>query len=290
MTELRQRTIEELQIRNYSRRTQKLYVNHLARFARHVGKSPADCTREEVRGYLVHLATVKQASPSAMKQAVCALRFLYKRVLARKEDMPNLPIPKQKQTLPVVLSPEEVARLFEAAGSLKNRTILMTVYAAGLRVSELARLKITDIDSERMVIHIRQGKGRKDRTVMLAQSLLETLREYWLAYRPGRAWLFPGDRPDRHLSPRSVQKICRRAAVRAQLRKRVTVHTLRHSFATHLNEAGADMRVIQVLLGHASYRTTMRYVHVSPERLVKTPSPLDIMNKVAKLSTLPDAV
>jgi site-specific recombinase XerD len=283
MTELRQRMIEEFRLRNYSLRTQKAYVHHVARFAKHFGRSPADVTPEEVRTYLLHLTTVKKQSPAAVKQAICALRFLYTHVLDRSEDFPRLPYPKQKRTLPTVLSREEVARLLGAVRNLKHRAILMTGYAGGLRVGELTRLRVEDIDSSRMVINIRQSKGRKDRTVMLAKSLLRVLRAYWRTYRPG-PWLYPGGRLGRHITTRSVQKVCHRAANRAGLQKNVTVHTLRHSFATHLNEAGADLRVVQVLLGHSNYRTTQRYVHVSPERIAATPSPLDVLEEIASVT------
>lgn len=283
MTELRQRTIEEFRIRNYSRRTQKAYLHQISRFARHISKSPAHATPEEIREYLVYLIVDKRRSAAYVKQAVYALRFLYRHVLDRSDDLPRLPVPKQKRTLPTVLSRDEVVRLFGAVHNLKHRAILMTIYAGGLRVSEAVRLRADDIDSNRMVINIRQGKGRKDRTVMLAQSLLEVLREYWKAYRPG-PWLYPGSRSGRHLSARAVQKICTRAVRRSGLDKRVTVHTLRHSFATHLNEAGADLRVIQVLLGHGNQRTTQRYVHVSPARIMDTKSPLDYLEEVATMT------
>jgi integrase/recombinase XerD len=273
MTDLRQRMLDDLRIRNYSPRTQKAYLGHVGRFAKHFGKSPADLTNDDVRAYHLHLVNVKSSS-AAIRQAVCALRFLYKRVLDRKEDVPNLPFGRREYPLPVVLSVNEMVRLFGAVTNTKHKAILMTLYAAGLRVSEVTALRVGDIDSERMVINVRQGKGKKDRTVMLAESLLKTLREYWQAHRPGRNYLFPAEHSNRHLSSRSVQKIVRRAAAQARTRKRVTVHTLRHSFATHLSEAGADLRVIQVLLGHSSYNTTMRYVHVSAERFGSHPKSL----------------
>ena len=211
---------------------------------------------------------------SYYNQTRCALRFFYRVTLGR-DDVPASIVPaRQPHTLPVVLSGDEVARLFAAIGNLKHRAILMTTYAAGLRVSEVARLRVEDIDSQRMVIHVRQGKGQKDRYVMLSPRLLEILRNYWKAVRP-RGYLFPGTAPDQPIAVNSVHKACARAAGYAQLGKHVTVHTLRHSFATHLLEAGTDLRTIQVLLGHRSFNTTARYVHVATASLASTRSPLD---------------
>ena len=283
MTELRKRMLEELQIRNYSRRTQKLYLGQISRLARHCGRSPAELTPEELRAYHVHLVNVKRLSPAGVRAAVCAMRFLYRRVL-RWDEVPYMPLGRRERKQPTILAPDEVARMLDSTTNLKHRTMLSATYAAGLRVSEVARLRVTDIDSQRMVLNVRQGKGKKDRTVMLAESLLALLRLYWLEYRPRSGWLFAGDRPGRHISTRSVQKVCRAAAARAGIKKNVSVHTLRHSFATHLSEAGADLRVIQVLLGHASVETTALYVHVSPSRLAGTTSPLDMMNKAANVS------
>lgn len=277
MSELRQRLIDELTIRNYSPRTRQCYVRQYDVFTRHVRKPPEDATSAEVHAYHVHLVNVRHVSLTYLKQAVCALRFFYNQVLERQYDHPRLPYPKKAATLPTVLARTEITRLLDATSNRKHRAILMTVYGAGLRVSELAELRPADIDSERMVINVRQGKGRKDRTVILARTLLDALRDYWREYRPGTEWLFPGRNPGRHVSTRNVQHICQVAAERARLRKHVTAHTLRHSFATHLNEAGIDLRVIQLLLGHRSARTTMRYVHLSPERLQSTPSPLDLL-------------
>ena len=260
-------------------RTQKAYLGHLARLARHFRTSPDELSSEQLRAYFVELTVARRMSPAAIKQAMCAVQFLFDKVLDRKDDLPRLVYPRQERKLPTVLSQHDVARIFENVSNLKHRALLMTAYAAGLRVSELVRLRVEDVDSTRMVIRVRQGKGRRDRTVMLARALLHDLREYWLAYHP-KQWLFQGSRPDRHLSARSVQQVCRRAARRAGIRKRVTVHTLRHSFATHLHESGVDLRVIQVLLGHGSFKTTERYVHVSPERLASTPSPLDLLSRV----------
>ena len=207
-------------------------------------------------------------------QTVCALRFLYRVTLGRGDLVPEIPFPRGVKKLPTVLSPDEVARLLRAVRQPKHRAVLMTIYAAGLRISEALALKVSDIDSERMVIHVRQGKGRKDRTVMLSPQLLNVLREHARRVRP-RDWLFTGRRHDQPLHATAIQRACAEACKAAGLSKHATVHTLRHSFATHLLEAGTDLRLIQTLLGHNSIKTTAIYTHVSAQRLHATPSPLD---------------
>jgi site-specific recombinase XerD len=266
--------IDDMRLRNFAPGTVSVYVNCVARFARHFGKSPELLGPEDVRAYLLHLIEQRRPSWSYYNQIVQALRFLYKVTLGRDWALEYIAYPKQPKRLPVVLSPTEVTRFFAAVGRLKDRALLMTAYAAGLRISEVAALRVEDIDSRRMVIRVRQGKGRKDRYVMLSPRLLDLLRRYWKAARP-RTWLFPGQTPDRPVSVRTVTRTCRRALQAAGLEKRVTVHTLRHSFATHLLEAGTDLRTIQVLLGHASPRTTAVYTHVSPAAVRATISPLD---------------
>jgi len=274
MTPLRRRMIDDMTLRNFTPKTIQAYVRCVARFARYFHCSPERLGPEHVRAYLLHLRQERNASMSYYNQTRCALRFFYRVTLGR-DDVPASIVPaRQPHTLPVVLSGDEVARLFAAIGNLKHRAILMTTYAAGLRVSEVARLRVEDIDSQRMVIHVRQGKGQKDRYVMLSPRLLEILRNYWKAVRP-RGYLFPGTAPDQPIAVNSVHKACARAAGYAQLGKHVTVHTLRHSFATHLLEAGTDLRTIQVLLGHRSFNTTARYVHVATASLASTRSPLD---------------
>jgi site-specific recombinase XerD len=274
MTPLRQRMIEDMKLRNYAPRTITVYVERVATFAKHFGKSPERLGATEVRAYLLFLVQEKHASWSYYEQALAALRFLYRTTLGKKWVLDGLVSPRKQKTLPVVLSPDEVARFFEAVTSLKHRAILMTAYAAGLRVSEVVSLRVDDIDSRRMVIRIRQAKGRKDRYVMLSPRLLAILREYWKEVRPTQL-LFPGNVPDRPITPRTVQKACRDAQETAGLSKRVRVHTLRHSFATHLLEGGTDIRIIQILLGHRSLRTTAVYTHVSTATLEATQSPLD---------------
>jgi integrase/recombinase XerD len=274
MTPLRRRMIEDMVLRNLSPLTIRIYVDCVAHFARHFGTSPEHLGPEHIRAYLLHLAQERKASWSYFNQTRCALRFLYGTTLKREWVDDGVVCPRVPKKLPVVLSPEEVAQFFAAVDNLKHRAILMTAYAAGLRLSEVVGLRVADIDSRRMVLRVRQGKGRKDRDVMLSPRLLTVLRRYWQAVRP-RDYLFPGARPDRPISPRSVQKVCQAALIVSGLRKRVSMHALRHSFATHLLEAGTDLRTIQILLGHNHLSTTMRYTHVSTERLRSTRSPLD---------------
>jgi integrase/recombinase XerD len=274
MTPLRQRMIQDMQLRNFAPGTVSVYVNCIARFARHFGKSPELLGPEDVRAYLLHLIEQRRPSWSYYNQNLHALRFLFNVTLGRDWVLEHIACPKQPKRLPVVLSPNELTRSFAAIAGLKYRAVLMTAYAAGLRVSEVAALRVEDIDSHRMVIRVQQGKGRKDRYVMLSPKLLELLRTYWKAARP-RTWLFPGRDPNRPITASAVIKACRRARRAAGLEKRVTVHTLRHSFATHLLEAGTDLRTIQVLLGHHSPRTTAVYTHVSPAAVRSTTSPLD---------------
>ncbi len=274
MTPLRLRMIEDLKLRNLAPRTIQAYIGRVAAFARHFGRSPEDLGRDEVRAYLLHLVREKHVSWSTYNQTVAALKFLYEVTLGREGVLVRVACPKQPKKLPVVLGLDEVARLFAAVVGLKHRAILMTAYAAGLRISEVVALRVDDIDSQRMVLRVRQGKGRRDRYVMLSPRLLALLREYWKAARP-TDWLFPGDLPGRPLTASTVHRVCVQAARDAGLGKHVTVHTLRHSFATHLLEAGTDIRTIQVLLGHRNLKTTAVYTHVSPVAVEATRSPLD---------------
>jgi integrase/recombinase XerD len=273
MTPLRRRMIQDMQLRNFAPRTITVYVNCVARFARHFAESPELLGPDDVRAYLLHLIE-QQQSWGYYNLHLQALRFLYNVTLGRPEVIEHLPCPKRPKRLPVVLSPEEVTRFFAAVARLNHRALLITAYAAGLRVSEVAALRVEDVDSQRMVLRVRQGKGRTDRYVMLSPKLLELLRAYWKAARP-KTWLFPGLDPDRPISAAAVMKACRQAWRASGLEKHVTVHALRHSFATHLLEAGTDLRTIQVLLGHQSPRTTAVYTHVSPDALRATASPLD---------------
>jgi integrase/recombinase XerD len=274
MTPLRRRMIDDMTLRNFTPATIEAYVRCVARFARHFRASPDLLGPEQVRAYLLHLLQERHVSLSYYKLTRCALRFFYRETLGRDDVPQSLAPVKQPRTLPVVLGPDELARFFAAITNLKHRALLMTAYAAGLRVSEVTRLRVTDIDSARMVIRVYRGKGQKDRYVMLSPRLLEILRAYWKAARPGD-FLFPGAGPDRPLTTGSVRKVCCRARRAAGLGKQVTVRALRHSFATHLLESGTDLRTIQVLLGHRSFSTTARYVHVATAALAATRSPFD---------------
>jgi integrase/recombinase XerD len=274
MTPLRRRMIEDMKLKNLAPRTIEIYTGRVVAFARHFGRSPDALGREEVRSFLLHLVQEKHVSWSVYNQTVAALRFLYEVTLDRQGVMVRVPCPKQPKRLPTVLSLEETARFFAAVLSIKHRAILMTAYAAGLRISEVVALRVDDIDSQRMVLRVRQGKGRKDRNVMLSPRLLALLREYWKVARPAE-WLFPGEIPGRPITVGTVHRICVQAAHAAGLGKHVTIHTLRHSFATHLLEAGTDIRTIQMLLGHRNLKTTAIYAHVAPTAVETTQSPLD---------------
>ena len=276
MAILRRSMIEDLQIRNYSPHTVEAYVRCVANFAKHFGKSPDLLTPAHVREYQLFLVQQQQVSWATLNQTVCALRFFYQQTLGRKGMIEFIPYPKRVKKLPLVLSQAEVQALLEAATNLKHHAILATIYATGLRVSEAADLLVSDIDSGRHLIAVRQGKGRKDRIVMLSPKLLELLRRYWRAYKP-TPYLIPGDVPGRPNSRDGIHYICHKAATAASLTKPVTPHTLRHSFATHLLEAGTDLRTIQLLLGHNSLRTTAIYLHVSNLALRSTASPLDLL-------------
>jgi integrase/recombinase XerD len=275
MTPLRQRMLDDMQVRNFSPHTQRIYLDRVAKFAQYFGKSPDQLGPEEIRAYQVYLVQEKKVGFSLFVQTVCALRFLYQVTLQRDWDVTYcIPFPRTERKLPVILSPTEVARFLDAVPNFKYRVLLTTAYSAGLRISEVCHLRLSDIDSARMLIRVRQGKGKKDRFVMLSDRLLLLLRQYWQQYRP-TDWLFPGSVPGRPITPHMIQDTCKRAACAAGLSKQVTVRSLRHSFATHLLEAGADLRTIQMLLGHRFLETTARYTHVSTARLASTISPLD---------------
>ena len=272
MTPLRLRMTQDMQLRNFAPGSVSVYVDCVARFARHFGKSPESLGPEDVRAFLLHLIEQRRVSWSYYNTHLQALRFLYNVTLGRPAALEHLVCPRQPKRLPVVLGPDELTRFFSSVSSLKHRASLMTAYAAGLRVAEVAALRIADIDSQRMVLRVQQGKGRKDRYVMLSPSApRDLLREYWKVARPTQ-WLFPGDIPGRPITGKAVHKICVQAARSAGLGKHVTVHTLRHSFATHLLEAGTDIRTIQVLLGHRNLETTAIYTHVSPAAVRVHPS------------------
>jgi integrase/recombinase XerD len=287
MTPLRQRMLEDMQVRNLSPHTQRAYIENVARFARHFGRSPADLGPEEIRTYQVYLVRERSLAPSSIEIAVCALRFLYKVTLKKPWSFDDLiPTPKKPRRLPVVLSPDEVVRVLDCVTSPKHRAVLTTCYAAGLRISEAVRLRPTDVDSRRMVIRIEQGKGQRDRYVMLSPTLLDVLRDWWRLRRP-TTWLFPGDRPDHPLGRAAVEQACHRARRRARLTKPLTPHVLRHCFAVHLLEAGTDLRTIQLLLGHRSLETTARYLRIATTKVCATASPLDLLPRPVSPSSDP---
>lgn len=277
MTLLRKKMLEDLQLRNYSSRTVDAYIRCLASFAKHFGKSPDLLGPTHIREYQLFLVQQKKASWALFNQTVCALRFFYHVTLGKKWMIEHIPYPRHEKKLPVVLSLSEVAALFQATHNLKHRAILMTTYAAGLRVSEVVNLFVTDIDSHRGLICVRQGKGHKDRYVMLSPKLLSNLRDYWKSQKP-KHWLFPGEDPGQPITTTTVYRVCQQAGQAAKLSKPVTPHSLRHSFATPLLEAGTDLRTIQILLGHRNLKTTAIYMHVSTLAVRSTVSPLDLLN------------
>ncbi len=270
---LRRRMIEDMTVRNLSPATQRSYLHAVTKFSRYFSRSPDRLSVEDVRAFQVHLVSTGISWP-ALNQTVCALRFFYGVTLGQAEIPQRIPYAREPRKLPVVLNADEVVRFLEAVASLKTRTALTTAYAAGLRVSEVVGLKVCDIDSGRMVIRVEHGKGGKDRYVMLSAHLLRILRTYWRLARP-RHWLFPGRDESKPIDVQVLHSSCRSACAAAGLAKRVTVHTLRHSFATHLLENGADIRIIQVLLGHSNLSTTARYTQVSNVLIRRTESPLD---------------
>jgi len=276
MTRLRRRMIEDLRIRNYSPKTITAYIDAVARFAAYFQKAPDQLGAEEVRTYQLHLLS-QRVSWSVFNIGVSALKFFYGVTLGRTEVVEKLPYGKKPRTLPLVLSRADVLTFVTDPQRLRDRALLSTAYACGLRVSELVGLQVEDIDSGRMQVAIRQGKGQKDRRVPLSKHLLALLRTYWRADRP-TLWLFPGrSKHDRPLTVNFVQRLCQRTRERTGLKKPITPHTLRHSFATHLLEAGVDLPTIQKLLGHSRLASTMRYLHLRSERLLELESPFDLL-------------
>jgi site-specific recombinase XerD len=277
MTSLRQRMTEDMQVRNLALNTQSSYLQQVSQFARYFKRSPEQLGPEEIRAYQVYLTNERKLAPGSVLIAVAALRFLYKVSLKREWSFDEvIPAPKKPQKLPVILSPEEVLQFLGCVGSMKHRAILTVCYAAGLRISEAVCLKPTDIDSKRMVIRVDQGKGQKDRYVMLSPKLLIHLREWWRMARP-TDWLFPGDIQGRHISKDAVEQICRKTHRLCHIPKPITPHCLRHAFAVHLLEQGVDVRTIQLLLGHRSLATTARYLRVATSKVCSATSPLDLL-------------
>jgi len=277
MTSLRQRMSEDMQVRNLSPHTQSTYVLQVSLFARYFGKPPDQLGPEEIRAYQVYLTNEKKLAPGSILIAVAALRFLYKVTLRKDWTFQEvIPAPKKPQKLPVILSPEEALQFLGCVPSTKHRAILTTCYAAGLRISEAIRLKTTDVDSQRMVLRVEQGKGQKDRYVMLSPKLLDILRDWWRVKKP-RHWLFPGHLPSQHISKDAVEQACQKAHHLCRIPKPITPHALRHAFAVHLLEQGTDVRTIQLLLGHRSLATTARYLRIATSKVCSTTSPLDLL-------------
>jgi len=265
----------DMVLRNLSPKTQYLYHNAARALENHFRKPPDQLNEDDVKSFLVSIVRDRKLSQSSLKISYSALRFLYETTLGKGWVIDKIPYPKTTKTIPHVLSKDEVRRLLEATVTLKQKAALMVTYSAGLRISETARLRITDIDSSRMLIRVDQGKGKKDRHTLLSQVALETLREYWKESRP-KVWLFPGDNPEHYVSVSYIHVGFKRAKAKAGIAKPATCHTLRHSFATHLLEAGVDLHTIQLLLGHSSIRTTTVYLHVSKRGLARIVSPLDM--------------
>jgi integrase/recombinase XerD len=276
MTESRRRMIQAMTIRGFSPRTHESYIGAVRGLAKHCRRSPDELSVEEVQAYLAHRVTARNLSWSTCNIAAQAFRFLYHVTLVRHAVEFEVPVPKQGVRLPEVLSREEVARLIEAPKNPKHRLLLATVYSAGLRVSEAARLKVGDLDRDRMTVRIEQGKGKKGRVVPLSRRLVEQFEEYWRT-EPPRLWIFPNRYGKRPVDITVAQKVFTLAKVQTGITKRGGIHSLRHAFATHLIEAGADVPTVQRLLGHRSVSTTMRYFHLSQARLSKLQSPLDLL-------------
>lgn len=278
MLPLRQRMDDAMVLRGFAERTREAYLLCVRSLAKYYRRAPDQLSMAELQAYLLHLIVDKKLAYASVNQAACAFRFLFREVLGEREIWLEIPMAKVPKRLPLVLARNEVARLFDACANPRNRTLLMTTYAAGLRVSEVCALQLIDIESapDRMCIKVRQGKGGKDRYTILSPQLLTTLREYWRAYRP-RDWLFPGASGDSPIAINTAQRIYWAARDAAGLPAGAGIHSLRHSFATHLLEAGVDLPTIQRLLGHGYISTTMRYLHLARSRVTGTPSPLDLL-------------
>jgi|SRR5579859_2605 site-specific recombinase XerD len=276
MTPLRQRFLEDMQLRGLATTTQRSYLHYVVDFARFYNTSPEHLDLEAVRQYELYLLHEKKLAPESINSFVSAVQFLYLTTLEMPWGKECFPRVRRPDKLPVVLSPKEVSRFFEHIPGLKNRAALMLCYGAGLRISEAVAVRVSDIDSQRNLIRIVEGKGNKDRYAMLSPRLLAVLRAYWRAARP-KDYLFPSWREGRHMTSGALASACRNAAKSSGIPKRITAHTLRHSFATHLLERGTDSRVIQVLLGHSRIETTARYLRVGAHVVAGTPSPLDAL-------------
>lgn len=284
MGKLRDQMEMDMKLRRFSPRTISCYLACMKNVAVYFYKSPAELGDEEIRTYLYHLIEERKASQAVISQSYSALKFFFEKTLQKHWNVSRIPRSKQRKKLPGVLSKQEVELIFTATGNLKHRAILMTVYSAGLRVGEVTRLKVSDIDSERMMIRVNEGKGLKDRYTLLGERNLEILRLYYKAYRPSE-WLFPGKIPSEPLSISSVQRVFKASVQKAGIKKKASVHTLRHCFATHLLESGTDLYYIRRLLGHKSVHTTSVYLHITGRDLSKIRSPLDILGDDRKATS-----
>jgi site-specific recombinase XerD len=279
---------EDMQLRNLAVNTQISYLQQVSLFARYFKKSPELLGPEAIRAYQVYLTKERKLAPSTVWIAVAALRFLYKVSLKKNWSFEDLiPAPKKPQKLPVVLSPEEVLQFLGCVGNIKHRAILTTCYAAGLRISEAIHLRPADIDSQRMVIRVEQGKGQKDRYVMLSPKLLEILRSYWRAVRPPGGWLFEGNIVGQPITRFAVELACRKARQLSRIRKPISPHSMRHAFAVHLLESGTDIRTIQLLLGHRSLASTARYLRIATSKVCSASSPLDLLPRPIPVEPVP---
>jgi integrase/recombinase XerD len=274
MSKLKEQMKADLQLRGFKPRTQETYLREVSNLARYFDKSPEELGKEEVKKYLLHLIEDKKLSQGTFKFYVSGIKFLYNTTLNRHEVVQDIKYPKAKIKLPVVLDLSEIQALFSVTDNIKHKAILMIIYSSGLRISEASRLKITDIDSKRMMVRVEQGKGGKDRYTILAQTALDHLRQYWRQYHP-KEWLFEGQKDNTHITTSTIYQIFCDAKERAGITKPVSPHSLRHSFATHLVEAGTSLHHVQLLLGHRSPTTTTVYLHVSQLNLAQVVSPLD---------------
>jgi site-specific recombinase XerD len=281
MGKLQEQMKADLTLKGYSEHTHRDYLRYLRKFAKHFMRSPAEMGEEEIRAFLLHLVEEHKADPYLQKAYLSALKFFYRTTLGRPEVVANISNPKLPKRMPVVLSGQEVLAVFEAIPYIKHKAMIATSYGAGLRIAEVCSLRKTDIDSQRMRILV-HGKGKKDRYSLLSPMILELLREYYRKVRPKGEWLFPGQNPKRHLTTNAIHRAFKKAVKKAGIKKKVSMHSLRHSFATHLLENGTNLRFVQALLGHASIRNTMRYTHVSNAALAQIESPWDQLLKAQK--------
>jgi site-specific recombinase XerD len=277
MGTIRDKMTADLDLRGFASTTKKEYLQRAQNFVAYHHRPPTELGEREVREFLLYLVNEKKTGSATQHMYIAAIKFLYATTLDRPEVVAKIPWPKRSQILPDILTGEEVERLFQQIASIKHRAILMTAYGAGLRISEACSLQTSDLDSKRMLIHVHEGKRSKDRYVMLSERLLDVLRAYWKVVRPQPPFLFPGAIPGRSITTSAVQRVLHQAVVQCQFTKRVTAHSLRHGFATHLLEMGTDIRVIQRLLGHASLQTTARYTKVTERHIGRTKSPLDLI-------------